>query len=157
MLALTATDNELKDFMNKLLKEEVFDAFEVRTAEIAMHFGIEINGLLNKSLLPEDAKAPERNYILWSEVRPLVFSFIKGKVKPKTIKIVLSLPMGEVQKLHKNASAYFINILFENDKIMITTASSEKVFSMDKAVGDCFDSYVAEFFNKNNIVCRKAD
>ena len=155
MLALSITNADLKNFMGKLLKEETFDAFEVRSAEISMHFNIEIHGLLNKSLLPE-GEIPERNYILWGEARPLVFGFIKGKVKPKSIKIVLSLPPDEVEKLHKNASAYFINILFENDSILITTAASEKVFSMDKSVISSFNDYVAEFFGRNGIVYEAA-
>ena len=151
MLALSIANDDLKNFMGKLLKEETFDTFEVRSAEISMHFNIEINGLLNKSLFPE-GEIPERNYILWEEVRPLVFDFIKGKVRPKSIKIVLSLPPAEVEKLHKNASAYFINILFENDSIMITTAASEKVFSMDKSVISAFNDYVKDFFDKSGIV-----
>ena len=151
MLALTISNDELKNFMGKLLKEETFAAFEVRSAEISMHFNIEIDGLLNKSLLPED-EIPRRNYILWEEARPLVFDFIKGKVKPKSIKVVLSLPAEDVERLHKNASAYFINILFENDSIMITTAASEKVFSMDKSVISSFNDYVVEFLSRTGIV-----
>lgn len=151
MLALTITNDELKSFMSKLLKEEIFDFFELRSAEISMHFNVQIDGFLNKSLFPDD-EIPDRNYILWQEARPLVFDFIKGKVKPRSIKIVLSLPKEEVLNLHKNASAYFINILFENGSIMITTAASEKVFSMDKSVIGSFNDYVTEYFNKARIL-----
>jgi hypothetical protein len=154
---LTIANDELKNFMSKLLKEETFDKFEIRSAEILMHFGIEINGLLNKSLLAEDSANAKRNYVFWEEVRPLIFSFIKGKVKPKTIKIVFSLTNEELENLHKNAAACFINILFENDSVMITTAASEKTFSLDKSVIGCFDDFVVKFFKESGIAYETVD
>jgi len=156
MLALKVTNDELKNFMSKLLKEETFDFFEVRSAEISMHFNVKIDGFLNKDLLSDDEQCTERSYILWSEARPLVFDFIKGKIKPKSIKVVLSLPKEEALNLHKNASAYFVNILFENDSVMITTAASEKVFSMDKSVISSFNDYVIELLNHSGIICELA-
>ncbi len=152
MLALYIIESEVRDFMNKLLREEVFDGFEVRGVELNTLTKFEINGKLDKDFLPDDQKETERLYCTWSELRPHILNLIKGTKRPKTFKIVFSLPTQAVESLHKSASAYFLNLTFDGSIILITAMSSEKNFQMDKSVGNVWDEYATDFFKKNKIV-----
>ena len=68
------------------------------------------------------------------------------------MKIILSPSDEATAKIHTNAAALFINIIFENGKLSIITGSSEKMFSLDKAVEHSWDEYAARFFKHNGII-----
>ncbi len=156
MLIYKITGIGVKDFMAKLLKEDVFDSFEVRGVEISTFTKFEISGILYKDFIQGD-KEGLGEYCTWQILRPIVFSLLKGKERPKNIKIILSASSDLLQKIHENASAMFLNFMFENDEIMLTTATSEKNFTMDKAVNISWEHYVENFFRTNSIQTTKEE
>ena len=148
MQVFTVTNT--KKFMAMLLKENVFDLFELRNITITTFSTFEIDGRLNKDYFEnkDDIKA---DFCKWKDVKPFAFEIIKGNRLPKFIKLVLSADNETVSKISPQASALFINITFENNEITIITGSSTKTFTMDKRTDIMWDEYVEEFFTNNKI------
>ena len=135
MLALSISD--VRGFMVKLLKEEVFDEFQFRNAFVNTFVRFEIYGI------------KEEGYALWGPVRPHVFGVIKGEKQPKSIKIILGKDATSSDA--DNPVSLFINIHFEDGKISLTTGVSKKNFSLDKSDGEAWDAQVLKFLDDNEI------
>ena len=142
MLALTVEESEVRGFMNKLLREELFDAFEVRAVEINALTRVDISGEL---------PGEERKYVGWSQIRPLVFTIIKNHQMPKHMKIIFSCGGETTGSIHSNASALFLNMIYENGTVNFTSATAQKQFSLDKTLDEKWEEYVNFFFRNNNI------
>lgn len=141
--------DDIKVFMNKLLKEDTFNGFELRVCEIKKNVFISVDGRLNKKWYAEEIK---REYTTWSEIRPNIFEFIKGKKAPESIKLVLSLNKNAVEKIHNNLRSCFLNINFEGGIITVVTGTDQKEFSLDKSHNDAWEDSVKRFFKKLGIV-----
>lgn len=150
MFVFYIKESEVKKFMNALLKEEVFDNFEVRNVELEtfVHYEISCN-IKNDSNVEQNVQ--KRFFCLWSELKPYMFQLIKGKKKPHYFKIILSLQEDDILKISDNAAAMFLNVNFENDIIMCTTGTSQKKFTMDKIVDNIWEETVKQFFLDHNI------
>lgn len=151
MIIFNILDN--KSFMHLLLRDKLFDSFEVRNIILNTFTQFEISGVLEKSYFSLDEQEQfSRNFCLWSELKPTVFQLIKGNKQPRYLKIVLSYDNTKLSNICENAAALFLNIVFENGNIICTTGSSEKNFSLDKKVENSWDEYVSGYFKTNNIV-----
>ncbi len=151
MFAFKIIEQEVKPFMNKLLREEAFDKFEVRGAEIWAVTKFSINGALNKEYIEVGGEPLTRSFCLWQEIKPYILFIIKNNKRPKFFKLTLSYPQGHVESVHENAQALFINITFENNEILCTTATSEKNFSLEKIVDVVWENRIRNFLKKNGI------
>ena len=116
MLVFSIEDEEVKIFMQKLLKEDSFDKLEVRNITLETIVKYEITGNINKDYLQEDEK---RYFIKWKELKPYIINLVKGNVKPKFFKIVFSLDDETVNNLCDNANAMFLNITYQNNTIAV--------------------------------------
>lgn len=137
MLALTLLETEIKGFMGKLLREETFDTFDVKSVSI-------------DSFARFDIAATEER-VPWATIKPHAFNILKGGQKPTFIKVILSMNQAEAEELFPEAKALFINITFENECITITTGAAQKTFSMNKTLERAWDEYARNFLTKNNI------
>jgi hypothetical protein len=147
---------EIKKLMGSLLKGTVFDDFEVRNVEVQTFTKFRIDGILNKSFFSTDEQELyERNYVTWKEVKPFVLQIIKGNRTPTLLKIVFSLSHQETIKFSKDLSALFINLTFENNKMLCTTGSASKIFSLDKSIDYEWDRFVEQFFKQNGVFVEK--
>lgn len=135
--------NDIKKFMNIFLKSEKFDKFEVRSCELTTLVSFDIDCKLNKDWLEEET---ERTYCKWRELKPYIFDLIKGKKKPKSMKFVMALSQKGAEKLHPNALACFINIVFDEDKISVVTGTAQKEFSLDKSLELLWGEKIKELF-----------
>jgi len=150
MQVFEVADDSIKPVMNQLLKGTAFDSFLVRGAEISVFIRIEISGILDKNFYPEkDRDALNRNYAYWNEIKPFVLSLVKGGRTPGMLKIIFSLTDDAVKALHDNASAMFLNLLYEEGKLRFTTAMSQRSFSLDKSADAAFDAYIKNYLNRN--------
>jgi len=153
MLVFEITGNDIKILMNRLLKEDVFDKFEVRGVEVFGFTKFTASGVLDRTALPEDGaeKAGEtaRSYCLWEELRPYVYAWVRGGRTPRSMKIVFSLGDDAVRKAHENAAAMFLNLNFEEGAARFTTAIAQKTFTMDKTVDQVWDQKIVNFFKKH--------
>lgn len=143
MLAVSIPD--IKSFMGHLLKLETFDQYEVRQVKLCTYATFELNGKLVKDYF-EEGTCPERDFVLWSAFRPYVFQLVKGKRLPKSIKLIFSMPEERLENISPKASALFLNFTFENNTLTCITGSSQKEFTMDKAVEFLWDDYVKKLF-----------
>jgi len=138
MQAFSVQEPRVKDFMQHLFVQNTFNSFEVR--------GITLRSFAYFEISREETEG----YCTWEELRPYVRHIIKGREKPKAMKVVLA--KSDPWVLHLNAAALFVNITYDGDKITITTAVSQKNFALNKEVDIEWDSWVAEFLKQSGIV-----
>lgn len=148
MLVFTIENDDVKNFMNKLLTASCFDSFEVREIELETIVKYSVDGRINKEYLQD---AEEHKFALWSELRPYIFQLIKGKKKPRFLKMVLSANVHMLEWLDENAASASINLVYEKDRVMGTTGTSQKSFSMDKILDNKWEEAVKAFLKKNSI------
>lgn len=139
---------DIKKFMNIFLKENLFDKFEVRSCEVTTFVTFNIDCRVNKEWFEETHNG---DYCLWKELRPYIYNIIKGKKKPKNMKFVMSLSPSALEKLHPNALACFLNIVFEEDKVSIVTGTAQKEFSLDKSLEIIWGEKIKDFFENIKI------
>lgn len=151
MLAFYLEEPEIKIFMNKLLRENSFDDFEIREAIVSSFVRFEISGMLSKEAISSAPESNKRYYATWSELKPYIFSFIKGKTKPESIKIVFAGGADLMKNIHPNAAAVFLNMNYENNSLHFTAATSQKEFSLNKDLDLKWEDYINNFFTKINI------
>ena len=150
MRVFDVANNSIKSVMNQLLKGSAFDNFLVRGVEISVFTRFEISGILDKNYYPEAERgAINRNYVYWHEVKPFIFSLIKGGRAPGMLKIIFSAADEDVKNLHNNASAMFLNFLYEENKLRFTSAVGLQGFTLDKTPDLIWDAYVQSFISKN--------
>jgi len=144
MQAFSISEPHVKDFMQHLFAHDTFVDFEIR--------GIVVHGFTYFEISGERARQPDEaaSYCTWEELRPYVRNIIKGKEKPRAMKIIFARSSPE--SLHPNAAALFMNLTYEGDKLTCTTATSQKQFDLDKKVDTEWDSWVADFLKQKGII-----
>ncbi len=146
MYAFSLDGDDIKKFMNCLLREESFDIFRVHSCEITTFCSFKIDGTPNKEFFDE-GKAPDKK-CPWSLLRPVVFGLIKGKKLPKVFKLVLAVPSDKLPLLHDNLEEAFLNISYEAGKILFTTGTLQKEFRLDKQHDAAYENYIKKLFKK---------
>ena len=149
MLAITLSDSETKGFMQKLLAEEVFDGFDARNVMVSSFARMEIDGAADRGETEEE-QAQKPVYSAWKQLRPYVTQFVRGGGRPRSMKLVFSLSAAEMESQFPQASAVFLNVLFDG-KVTVTTGASQKSFSLDKALDHAWEDYVRSFLTENQI------
>ena len=142
MLALELSDDSVKGFMGRLLKEDIFGDFKVRMVDILAKNRFSMDG--------EIANGEMKDFSMWSDIRPLVFEIVKHMGRPSVLKIVFS--HKEPQTIHENASALFLNLMYENGKLNLTTATAQKSFSLERTLESTWDEWIRGFFSSIGIV-----
>ena len=157
MIALALT--EVKECMSKLLLSETFDSFLFIEGEITTFATFTMDGYLRKEFF-EDGMAPEREYVLWKEMRDYCFSLIKGKRTPLGFKFVLGLSDSNIEKLIQQQGVDFeledvrglyINLKYDGQKLQCVTGSAMNLFTMDKSLEQAWDVMVQRFFTQKEI------
>lgn len=156
--------NDIKTFMNAMLKGTLFDNFLLKEASITHNITWTIDGAINKACISnEDMQAfdPESSgYVRFSAVKPVCFDIIKGKTTPAFFKFVFMLSPKNKEKTiassgsnYKNddISAMSINVIYKNDILICTTGISYRVFSRDKTLENEWDRMAGVFLRQNKI------
>ena len=133
--------------MARLFRESVFDAFEVRGLEVGTFTNFQVSGALDRGFDDDPEAGPA--HCAWERIKPFAVAFIKGRKRPKVIKITLAHP--DTVRIHPNAAALFLNINYEDNEAQLSTAVSQRNFSLDKSVDGAWDDYIEAFFASNNI------
>ena len=140
---------EVKSFMNKILRERDFDDFELRNVEIQSFAKFDIDGKINKEFNEEGQE--DVFFCKWAKIKPYVFDFVKGKIKPSYMKFVISAPKELLEKVSENAAALFLNFVFEKDMVICTTGTAQKNFELNKDLDLAWEEYVKSFFKEIGI------
>lgn len=132
---------ETKNFMQHLFTQPTFNTFEVRGITVHSFTYFEISG--------DKGRDKSEGFCTWEELKPYLHHILKGKDKPRSMKIIFAAANPEA--ITPNAAALFINISYEADKITCTTGSSQKQFDLNKTVDTDWDNWVIQFFQQKNI------
>ena len=154
MISIELTDT--KDFMNKLLRTEIFDNFLLQKAVITKAASYVIDGHLQKGFY--SSTELEENGIAGYSILP--FDLIKGRQTPSSFKFVFLLSPENMEhtlsSLHSaftvsDISGFFINIRYQNKLLTLTTGISYNIFSADKTLDGEWDKLVMKFLANNDI------
>lgn len=138
---------DVKEFMEFLFLKEIFDKFCVSSMELKTLVPISVKGNLLTDWLSEEEKElyGDMEYVPWKLLRPLAFSLIKGKQKPRMLRIQFVHYMA-------NGDCGGLRIQFENNELMCISSYTSASFSLDKSREQIWDDNCSEFFHKNKIV-----
>lgn len=162
MIAFNIVDQ--KDFMNKLLLGNDFDAFWLVEASITTYNTFHIDGTLHRDFFEtpilEALDRNRRTNSLWQEVKPFCFSIIKGKHTPLHFKVVFQLSRDNtdqavldsgVDLMPDDIAGLYINLQYNGKELSCTTGTSLRVFTMDKTFDNVWDNMVLAFFKQHGI------
>lgn len=160
MLAISIKD--IKSFMSKLLVKDTFDSLLTIEAVITTGNTFTIDGSVNKTFYSEEEYEALENkqFSSWKQLKPFIFELIKGSKVPTALRIVFSLPETICKQLIDEAddsitiddvNGLYINIRFQDGLLKLSTASSLKVFTLNKDLDNCFEKYVRLFLENTGI------
>ncbi len=151
---------EVKNFMNLLFTSEIFDNFLVSEATIINGITYSVDGHVNRE--SENDLRDDYPYGLasYGKIRPRLLKLISGNHTPEYIKFVLTLSPDNIERtlesIHsslteKDISGMYLNIIYQKQKLTVTTGLSYRIFTKDKALEQEWDRFVQLFLKKNNI------
>lgn len=156
---------EVRDFMHKLLCTDTFDNFLLREAAICGACMWEMDGTISTGFYSADELAEQGleglSYLPFRQVRTQCFDLIKGKRTPSHFKFVFLLSPANLtrtlEQLHSSftlndITGLFLNVKFQQGKLLLTTGVSYRIFSADKSLEQEWDSLVKRFL-KNHEIC----
>lgn len=162
MIALQIQD--IKDFMNRLLLKETFDPFLVVEATITTYNTFHIDGRLKPDYYSSEERETlnltERPFSRWQELRPFCLELIKGKRTPLSFQFTFQLSPENTKKLliqtestfsPQDISGLILNIRYDSNGLICTTALSLNIFTMDKSLDHSWDQMVQKFLLKQEI------
>ena len=161
MIALKISN--IKIFMEKLLTSEVFDHFQVEEVTIETFNTFSIDGHINKDFFAgsedETSNNNNRSFSLWSELRPICLSLIKGKRTPISFKFILHADDATketvISKSESDLAPFSltlgVNIKFTNNELILTTGTAYNVFTLDKSAEKAWDNYFPSFLESCGI------
>lgn len=162
MIALELTD--IKDFMNKLLRSEVFDHFLLQEGVITTGVTYTINGQITKGFYSEEEIEESHlegcRFLPFSMLRTNCFDLIKGKKTPSAFRFVFLLSPRNMEKtISAVGSSYqvsdvtgmYINIKYQNQLLSLTTGIAYNIFSTDKTLENEWDKMVMKFLKQHEI------
>jgi hypothetical protein len=162
MIALELTD--VKDFMNKLLRSEIFDHFLMQEAVITSAANYTISGQLTKGFYTEDEleelQLKEHRFLPFAMLRGNCFDLIKGKKTPSGFRFVFLLSPANMEKTiaavgssykASDVTGMYINLKYQNQLLSLTTGIAYNIFSADKTLENEWDKMVMKFLKQNEI------
>ena len=162
MIALSLP--EIKDFMNKLLCTDTFGHFLLKEAVILGSVTWSLDGTIQPDFYSSDEAdalgLTGLSFLPFEQVRPQCFDLIKGKRTPSYFKFVFLLSPKNLERTllsthssftPEDITGMFINLKFQQKKLLLTTGISYRIFSVDKSLDQEWDSLVKRFLTAHEI------
>lgn len=162
MIVLKLADT--KDFMNKLLRSEVFDHFLLQESVITGSVSYTINGQITKDFFSkeelEELHLEGCRFLPFSMLRTNCFDLIKGKKTPSSFRFIFLLSPENMKKtIASVGSSYtpsdvtgmYMNLKYQNRQLTLTTGISYSIFSTDKTLDAEWDKMVMKFLKQHEI------
>lgn len=153
-----------KQFMNQLLKSELFDHFLLSEATIQGAISYHVDGHINREFFDagelSQLTADGSEYLPFSHVRPICYELIRGKHTPIYMKFVFLLSPSNAAKTLASTdcgltagdvSGIFLNLTFRDGAMLLTTGVSYRTFTLDHSFDAAWDSLAARFLNNHGI------
>lgn len=159
------TIENLKDFMNLLLRTDTFDRYLISEAEIRTNALFRIDCRLLKGFYGSDELdelgLSEGAPLPYSMMRETLFDLIKGKRLPVSLKLVLSPGPEDTKALLLSSgtslttdqiSGVFLNLTYLGGVLRISTGLGYRIFTKDKSLEAAWDSFAKDFLSSHGIV-----
>lgn len=148
---------EIKEYLNGLFTEERYESFYLFSVKLDASVSYEIDGKINKEFYSEDelGQLENREYICWKDIKKSVLRFMSNGKLPVRMKLILMFNKDNVNRLIEmnnipihpdNVRALFMNILYSDNRLSITTGTSLNVFTMDKSLEELWDKTVEKYY-----------
>ncbi len=147
----------IKNFTTHLFAGETFDGFLVTEASFSTITNITIDGHINQDFMGEAELALPENRegaVYWKKLRPLCYEIIKGQKVPLRFRIVFMMPSDFVFQFLSSTgldfepvqvNGLFLNVNFQDGKLVCTTGTSLKDFTLDKSLEYAWDDQIEKF------------
>lgn len=153
---------EVKPLMAKLLTNSTFDYFILKEMEIQTFTNFHVSGQFNEAFFTAEEleERGDKHFLLWSEIRGIALSIIKGNKTPNSFKIIFQLPPKETDELilklagklkAEDVGGLYINIRFEKGELHIITGTAIKTFTMDRTLEQEWDAGVKDILKRQGI------
>lgn len=162
MQALELTD--IKDFMNKFLRTDIFDNFLLQEGMIAGAASYTIDGRITHDFYSseetEELGIAGLRFLPYRMLRDSCFDLIKGKKTPVSFRFVLLLSPENISRTlagtrssftEDDITGMFYNIHFQDKTLTLTTGVSYKIFSVDKSLEQEWDRMACQFLKQHKI------
>lgn len=169
MISLHITN--VRRLMKLLLSdnENAFDSFLLSKAEIVTSCTFTIDGHFRpefytteeietlKAEAEDEGRVFSEHLIRYNTVKSQCFQFIKGSRTPVSFKFELYLADENIEKFIKNMNSDFtisdvaglsVNLIYDGTKLICTTGTNIKIFTLDRSLDKAWDDCVRKFFDK---------
>lgn len=135
----------IKEFMSQLFAGDMFDRFHVSTCEVTTFVTFQADGKLYSEWFDSDEKpGGGSGLVLWQQLKPMIFSMIKGKKTPGKMRIGFCHYM-------ENGDCGSLRIQYEKDELLLFTGYMQKEFSLSKEKEAEWDENCRAFIRKKEI------
>lgn len=166
MIALHILDTKM--FMKQFLVLNTFDRWNLSEGTITTFCTFTIDGTWQRDFYDPDGVniLYDRTLTPWSKLREYCFSLIRGKNTPLSFKFVFVLPeelIGEFLTANglnndpDEIAGLYLNISFRNKKLLLTTGTALRTFSLDRSIDASWDVYVRGFLRRYGIAAETAE
>lgn len=156
--------SDIKLAMVHLLVRDSFDQFFLDSAEITTYASMFLRGRRNAAWYDSDAMLEDgllSEWVRWSEMKPTVFSYIKGDKTPSAMKIILKADIDWAQELleQRGLTDFYqqyrpdlvLNFRYEQDHLSVVTGVAYPEFTMDKQLEFAWDDMIPQYFRQLGI------
>lgn len=156
--------SDIKNAMAHLLARNSFDSFYMERAEIMTFAAMSLSGRRNIVWYDSDETDdgnPLSDWVRWEEIKPVVFSYIKGNRTPSSMKISLKADADMSEKILTESGGYrkyqeqqpglLLHFRYEQDRLHVVTGISYPQFTMDKQMEFTWDEAVCQYFKQLGI------
>ena len=136
----------VKEFMQHLFQTDMFDKFCVGRCEVTTFVNFTTDCRKNPDWYDSDEKQGETGILVrWLELKPVIFSLIKGRKTPSRLAVDLCyyMPDGDMGSMR---------IQFENGSLIVYTGYMQHEFTLDRGKQQNWDENCITFLKKNEIV-----
>ncbi len=150
-----------KAYINSLFTEERFGSFYLHEFRARTALDYYVSGKLNQAYFEQpgetasEKEEKDPTYILWADIREKILSLIRGERLPLTMKLVLMFHRSNIERLCEmnnlpvapsDVGGLFMNISFEEQRLVVTSGISLKVFTMDKTLERLWDDTIERYY-----------
>ena len=152
---------EMNRFMAKLLKSEAFDSFLLKEGFLRTNMEYRFQGHVFAEYFDnEEREKLIEEYVLWSEIKPVVFELIKGKRTPLAFSFTLLLTQRTVQEflerydvsVGEDRPSLYLQIRFEHGMGRVVTGTARNTFTLDKSLEEAWDTEAVRLLQQMEIV-----
>lgn len=155
--------SDIKSAMAHLLIRESFDLFYLEQAEAVTFASATWRGRRNDAWYDTEERAQEdmTEWVSWSEMKPFVFSYIKGQKTPSVLKVFLKAdavmaekllyPQGVWNQFTEQRPELSLQFRYEKGQLSVVTGIAYPEFVLDQQIAFAWDAAVKQYFHQLGI------